>query len=563
MPNPPIQKRPPCPGAIAAFLSLLLAFPVLGAPLVVDSVYPAGGQRGSTATVTVSGKFDKTPLQIWADTPALKFEPGKAPNTFTVKIPADAPLGPHLLRVYTADEVSTVRCFVVGDQIETAEAEPNDEIASAQAIKQLPALINAQLDKSGDFDCYAVELKAGETLVASIQGRRLGSAIDPMLHLLDPEGNELAYAQDGLGLDPLLVFKVSKTGKYIVRVSAFFYPPAADVRLAGGKDAVYRLSLTTGPFMRAASPLGVPRGKKTAIQLLGYNIANPAFEVDATNVPAFEDNLFIPIPAGESRLRIDLDDTPAYHKSATTKPADVSSAPFNVDGLIAAPGAEDRYTFSAKKGDRLTFSVRAESAYSPLDAVLIVKDSSGKTLLTQDDPSGPSHDPRQDWDAPKDDVYTASLTDRFGKGGTDYFYRLSVQRRVPQTTADPDADAYLLAPGKTSSIKLKIARREGDITPLAALALNLPPGVTATSAPLPPTSGEITLMLSAASDAKAVSTPIKLMLLGTDPARPEARVISYDLRKDKDKPGIPELIDSTSDIWLTVSVQPAKPVPAK
>ncbi len=546
------------------FLELfLLAFPASAVPLPIDSIYPAGGQRGSTVTLTLSGKFEKRPLQIWADSPALKFEPAKASGTFTVKIPADAPLGPHLIRVYSADEVSTPRCFVVSDQPETAEAEPNDEFTKPQPIEKLPVLINAQLDKSGDIDCYAVHLETNQTLVASIQGRRLGSAIDPMLHLLDSAGNELAYAQDGLGLDPLLVFKAPAAGKYIVRVSAFFYPPAADVRLAGGKDAVYRLNLTTGPFVRAASPLGIPRGKKTAIQLLGYNLANPTVEVDATAIPPFEDHLFIPIPAGESRLRIDLDDAPLYRTSATTRSTDVSAAPFNVDGVIASPDAENHYTFSAKKGDRLTFTVRAESAYSPLDAVLSVKDSSGKTILAQDDPSGPSHDPHLDWDAPKDDVYTASLSDRFGKGGPDYFYRLSVQRRTPQTIATPDADAYLLAPGKSTPIKLQIARREGDATPLTAVALNLPPGVTATSAQLPPTGGEVTLTLSASADAKAISAPIKLMLLGTDPAKPEARAISYDLRKDKDKPGIPELIDSTADIWLTVSAQPPKPAPPK
>jgi hypothetical protein len=182
------------------------------APLVVDSIYPAGGARGTTVTVTAAGKFDKTPLKMWADTSALQFEAGKTAGAFTVKIPADAPLGPHLVRVYSADEVSTARCFIVGDQPETAEAEPNDDFSKPQAIAQLPALINGQLDKAGDVDCYAVQLAAGQTLVASVQGRRLGSAIDPMLHLLDANGQELAYAQDGLGLDPLLVYHVEKAG---------------------------------------------------------------------------------------------------------------------------------------------------------------------------------------------------------------------------------------------------------------------------------------------------------------------------------------------------------------
>jgi len=38
--------------------------------------------------------------------------------------------------------------------------------------------------------------------IASVQGRRLGSSIDPMLHLLDPDGTQVAFTHDGLGRKP-------------------------------------------------------------------------------------------------------------------------------------------------------------------------------------------------------------------------------------------------------------------------------------------------------------------------------------------------------------------------
>jgi len=542
---------------------LLLTLPTIAAPLPVDSIYPAGGQRNTIVTVTLSGKFEKVPLQIWADTSALKFEPAKAPNTFIVKIPADAPLGPHLLRVYSADEVSTPRSFIISDQPETAETEPNDEFVKPQAVKSLPALINAQLDKAGDIDCYAITLEAGQTLVASIQGRRLGSAIDPMLHLLDPTGTELAYAQDGLGLDPLLVYKAEKAGTYIVRVSAFAYPPAAEVKLAGGKDAVYRLSLTTGPFVRAAIPSGVIRGRKSTVHLTGYNLAADTFDVDATAALPTDGHLFIPIAGGESQLRIELSDGPEIIHTLDSKPDQLFNFPINISSLIAAPGAEDRFKFTAKKGDQLSFNIRAEAANSPLDAVLKLYDSSGKLIASNDDPPGPSHDPHLDWDAPQDGTFTVAITDLFGKGGPEYLYRLEIKRRLPEIQAAPDADAYLLAPGKTTPIKLQINRRNGHAAPLIAAAINLPTGVTATSAQIPAKGGEVTLTLMAAADIKPISAPIQLMLLGTDAAKPEARPIFYDLRKDRDKPGIPELIDRTGDIWLTVSAAPPKPAAPK
>jgi hypothetical protein len=543
-------------------LLTLLAARTHAVPLVVDSIYPAGGSRGSTVTVTASGKFDKTPLHIWADTPALHFEPAKTPGVFTVKIPADAPLGPHLVRVYTADEVSTVRCFVVGDQPETAEAEPNDEFSKPQRIEKLPALINGQLDKGGDVDSYAVELKSGQTLVASIQGRRLGSAIDPMLHLLDASGNEVAYAQDGLGLDPLLVYQATKSGVYIVQVSAFAYPPAAEVKLAGGKDAVYRLSLTTGPLVHSAMPLGVMRGQKSSVHLRGWNLSKESAQVDASKALPDEDHLFIPIPGAQTHLRIELGDGPELI-AGEVEASRVLPVPVGISGIISKPGTEDHFQFAARKGDQLTFAIRAEAAGSALDAVLTLQDEKGKAVASNDDPPGPSHDAKLDWDAPSDGVYKISVSDRFQKGSDGHFYRLAIKRRLPEVTATPDSDAYLLAPGKSAVIKLQIARKNGHAAPMTAVAIDLPPGVTATSAQLPPKSGEVSITLGAAAEMKPISSPIHLMLLGTDPAKPEAHAIAYDLAKDKDKPGIPELIQQTADIWLTVSAAPARPAPPK
>jgi hypothetical protein len=543
-------------------LVMLLGNTLKAAPLVVDSIYPAGGQRGSTVTVTVSGKFDKTPLQLWADTPALRFEATKASGVFTVKIAADAPMGPHLVRVFTADEVSTVRCFVVGDQNETAEAEPNDEFSKPQRLEKLPALVNGQLDKGGDIDCYAVELQAGQTLVGSVQGRRLGSAIDPMLHLLDEKGNEVAYAQDGLGLDPLLVYPVTKSGTYIVRVSAFAFPPVADVKLAGGKDAVYRLNLSTGPFVRTAVPTGVVRGRKSTVRLAGYNLAVESAEVDATSTPAWDDHLFIPVPGAEARLRIEVGDAPEIVHTAGTGLQTVT-VPANITSVIASPGALDHFQFAAKKGEQFSFAIRAEAAGSPLDAQIMLQNSAGKIVGSNDDAPGASHDPRLDWDFGNDGMFQVIVGDVFKKGGADYFYRLEMKRRLADIQATPDSDAYLLAPGKSTAIKLQIVRRNGHATPLMAVATGLPAGVTATSAQVPQKSGDVTITLSAAADLKPVSGAIGLMLLGTDPARPEARPIVYDLRRDKDKPGIPELIDEAGELWLTVSAEPPRAAPKK
>jgi hypothetical protein len=442
---------------------------------------------------------------------------------------------------------------MVGEGREASEVEPNDELAKAQAVGELPVTINGQLDKSGDVDGYAVTLREGQCLVASVQGRRLGSAIDPMLHLVDPAGNEVAYAQDGLGLDPLLVYRAPAAGTYVVRVSAFAFPPVADVRLAGGKDAVYRLNLTTGPFVRRAVPGAVRRGEKATVRLSGWNLATDHAEVDATAVEADASQVFVPVPNGEGRLGIDLVDVPQVVESgaAATRPTAVT-LPVDVSGTIASAGEEDRFEFAVKKGERYTFAVRAGTLGSILDPVLRIEDAAGKQVAADDD-SGGAQEPRVDWTAPADGTYRAVVGDLYGRGGAEYVYRLEVRRPVAGVSATVDADAYVLNPGKTAAVKVNVARQNGYAGGLVAVVTGLPAGVSATSAEVPAKGGEVTLTLAAAAEAKAWSGAVRVLVLGTEVGRPDGVVARVDLRKDRDTAGNQEFIDWTGEVWLTLS----------
>jgi hypothetical protein len=540
-------------GVWSAVAFLLCAMSAGAAPPVLDSFFPPGAERGTTVEVSASGKFEKWPVKVWTDSAGLRFESLEKNGKLTAHVAADTPPGPHLVRVYTADGASALRCFVVGDQLEMPEAEPNDELAKGQVVKDLPVTINGQLAKNGDVDCYAVQLSAGQCLVASVQGRRIGSPIDPMLHLLAEDGTQVAFVHDGLGLDPLLVYRAQRSGRFTIRVSAFAFPPAAEVKFAGGKDAVYRLSLTTGPYVRAVSPSGVTRGQKASLRPIGWNLNSTAIEVDATKVAADVDHVFVPVPGGEGRMRIEVGDGAEFDEPANPQqPLSKLTPPVNVTGTIAAPAEEDRIQFMAKKGERLEFLVRTVSVGSALDAVVRIQDGAGKTLATGD--GGTAGDAKLAWSAPNEGVYRATIADLFHNGGPEYRYRLEIKRPVAELRATVENDAYALAPGKGVTMKVSIARKNDYAVPLVAVVTGLPAGVTATSAEIgPKAGGDVSLVLSAAADAKPASGPIHVMLLGTDVARPGAMAATVDLRKDVDKPGGQALIDRTAEVWLTVS----------
>src|SRR5213075_713750 len=168
-----VSARLSCGLLIAIFCSTAHA----AAP-VLDYLYPAGGQRGSTVTAIAGGKFDPWPVQGWADSSEIKIDPATTSGSFTIKIGDNAPTGPHLIRLFNADGASALRIFMVGQQHEINETEPNDDLSKIKTLQPLPITINGLLEKPGDVDAFAFHLDAGQCLFASVLGPRLGVPMD-------------------------------------------------------------------------------------------------------------------------------------------------------------------------------------------------------------------------------------------------------------------------------------------------------------------------------------------------------------------------------------------------
>lgn len=541
--------------AIWAFAVVATSVADAAAP-TLDHIHPSGGQRGTTVNVTADGKFDPWPVKAWTDSAELRFEPAATKGTFSVHIGESVSPGPHLVRLYNGEGASALRVFVVGEQPESVEAEPNDEIPKAQGIERLPLTVNGRLEKPGDVDAFAVRLEAGQCLVASLQGRRLGAPMDPMLHLFDEAGNQVAFAHDGFGLDPLLVHRAVAGGRFVIRVSGFAHPPAADVRLTGGKGNLYRLHLTTGPFARWASPAAIKRGERRSIHLSGWNLTpdgQPArWEADATALNAGQERLPLPLGPNDIPLHLDVVNDGAELAEAQADQASVLDAPFGITGRIGTAREEDRYRFAAKKGERFVLGLRGGWVVSHFDPVLRVEDASGKSLARNDDSGERAGNARLEFSAPHDGTYHAVVSDLNGQGEDDFDYHLSVRKPVPAITAVVAVHELRVAPGSTVALKLNVTRLHGHAADLVAIATALPPGITSSSATVPPKGGEVELTLTAAPDAKPASGPIRLVVLGTDPQSPSVRVAEYDLSKEAGE----GVIESTESVWLTVLPPP-------
>ena len=190
----------------------------------VTSIFPLGGRVGEPVKIEMDGwNLEKTTL---------------APP------PKDAKPGSHLIAATNGKFASNYVPFALDTLPECLDKEPNDEPSKAQKVN-LPIIVNGRADRPGDWDVFEVEGKAGETIVAEVHARRLGSPFDSFVKVTGADGKIIALNDDhydaGSGLntnhaDSYLMVKLPANGKYFI--------PLGDTTRRGGKEYAYRLRIS-------------------------------------------------------------------------------------------------------------------------------------------------------------------------------------------------------------------------------------------------------------------------------------------------------------------------------
>ncbi len=477
--------------SVANYLAVMSCFvcccAAVAAPPKVSSLFPAGGQRGQSVAVTAAGDFSTWPVEVWSDRAGVAFTAEKDKGKFKAEVAADAVPGVYWLRMHNADGAAALKPFVVGTLPEVAEAEPNDAPDKPQALEPR-VVVNGKLGKTGDVDGYRVELKAGQTLVASLAANSvLGSPMDAVMQVCEmvergPGSTEafvVAQNHDAIGLDPQMAFTASKSGSYLVRLFAFPATPDSSIRFAGGDDYVYRLTLTTGPFIDHVLPLAVPR-EESQVSLGGWNLETGATAI----VP--------PLSAETSGL------TPPDQPLAWVWRADAAGViavprvdyptvvggpeivvPSVLSGRLAAPRQVDRYVFAAKKNEKVRVRVAAKAIGFPTDPVIAILDETGKSLAEADDAGRDDRDPQLDFTPPADGKYVVQIHDLANRGGERLAYRMTVEPVQPDFALTLAADSFVLEKGKSVEVTVNVTVRDGLREPIEIRAVGLPAGVMA------------------------------------------------------------------------------------
>ncbi|MDA1166119.1 MAG: pre-peptidase C-terminal domain-containing protein, partial [Planctomycetota bacterium] len=230
---------------------------------VLNTVFPAGGQAGTTVEVTIAGSSLVEVSTLHCSQRAVTCEKvdGKA-STFALTIPGDTPVGQYDLYAMTKNGVSSPRVFVVGNRQEIPETLP-DKLEDLPQTVPLDVTINGQIQK-GDIDRFSFAARKGQRVIIECFAERIDSSLRAMLELYDSEGRRLAVNRGYFGVDPLIDFAVPNDGTFTVRLYDLVY--------SGSNDHFYRLDIDTGPRVAFTLPAVVEAGRTSTVTLFGWNL---------------------------------------------------------------------------------------------------------------------------------------------------------------------------------------------------------------------------------------------------------------------------------------------------
>ncbi|MEW5974215.1 MAG: hypothetical protein AB1898_00270 [Acidobacteriota bacterium] len=447
---------------------------------------PAGAQRGKPFTLTLVGKnlvegtkvISTLPAAFTPLSPAVESTRSR-PNDelpFLVELQGNTPVGLYPVRVSSPAGLSNVLLFSVGVFPEQTEKESellvhdpqNDSLETAEIVS-VPMTVNGTL-QGPDRDFYRFQGKKGERLVLEVEARRQGSALDPVIRLLDSQKREIAVNGDapGLGQDCRLDAVLPGTGEYFVLVH--------DARFSAQEQNFYRLKLGQFAFADGFFPLGGRRGDKVVIRWSGGNASGAESTVDLSGLGAEDEVVMVRVPGDPGALPFPFVVGDLSEMIATEEPPAELELPAStvVNGRISKAGEVDRYKLRVSPGEQWLIQLSARDlGTSELYPVLTLYDPKGTRLASAGDdipnmdvfalvaPGKTSSDPYLNYTVPAGMTeLTVAVEDLVQRGGPLLSYRLLAERKAADfrlTIASP----FLNIPANGTSVVTVTADRRG------------------------------------------------------------------------------------------------------
>ncbi|MDB4637327.1 MAG: PPC domain-containing protein [Planctomycetaceae bacterium] len=525
------------------FLVALLLVALLGVSLcsatviaqlpAITKITPQGIAPGQTTSVKISGGNLENVKDFSVSIPALEIvkltpEVEQKPNELScdLTIPENTPNGIHSLRVLTDKGVSQPSLIVIDTLPVVAHTNQNKAPESAQSIPAV-CTVEGHVDTLSKL-YFRFPGKTNQPFSLEVQARRLGSPLDPIVRLFDPNGRELTWSDDEPGMqgDCWLQTTLPADGEYTIEL--------ADIRYQGGGNHRFRLRIGHFAVFTSAYPMifQSPETADSSGEMSSADIILGEF-VQETSVPK---NLFMGMENNAATIweypklatKIDrpvLKDSlwpvigySPHPQVLETEPNNTAEQSHRVElghginGRSDQPGDIDRFIFAAKKGQKFTFNAITRSAGSPTDLTLrILKPDGGQLAVAED--TGLT-DGQVDVTFPADGDYTLEVRDLHKRGGKEFTWHVSVIETKPGFTLTAAEDTLNIPAGGTVAVQVN-AQRKGYGGPIQVSAADLPAGVTAHSTIIGPGRNDAILTLKTSKDAKLDALDVVPRITGT------------------------------------------------
>jgi hypothetical protein len=559
-------------GTIVGFESGTSSAQVGSSVPVIAGVFPPGATVGQTTEWAISGRnlSKVSNLRISGGGVEILELLIKDETTATakVRVASDASPGFREVRLDGASGVSNLAIVRIDRLEQVLEVEPNDDPELAQEVEVGSALIGVL--QALDVDDFRIKGKPGQRLTLDLEARRVGTSISPVVTVFSASGAAIAQGREMRGGDGdcRMTVVLPDDGVCVVQVRDNVY--------GGNNLAKYRLRVEPTPFATGVFPLGGPKGQTIEVELCGGNLLQPRRK--SITLPDVPGTFVLPGefegpdgPVASPARLIVGEDSEIFEltRPANGSPIELTSG-VTINGRLSEAGEVDVYRLRVKTGDKIRARVEADSLGSWLDSVLAIRDDKGAILAQNDDSStsapaerpravsaqgipGPSPDSTVDYEVKADGILTIELADRFGDGGPEYGYRLSIGPTRPDFSVtlllgNANANARAMGnlntvraarttPGQFGVFNLKpagsvalnfLVTPEGRPGPIEVRAEGLPEGVTAEPVTVrlggPPTPGTS----SAAPEGTAPASDFLLLKVApfAQPGLSEFRVVA-------------------------------------
>jgi len=510
----------------------------------IQILSPCGGKVGTTVEVQVTGQDIDSPEGLLFSKPGISAEflgigagqpdparkgqqaRGTTAARFKVTIPQNTPTGFVDLRLVNGWGVSNPRTFVVGDQKDVLEKEPNNDIDQAQPV-EINTTVNGVLSTPTDVDIFVFSGKKGQRVVVSCLASSIDSRAQPGLQLFSKRGAMLASNRDYQGSDAVLDKVLPEDGDYYVRLFSFTYTQ-------GGLEHFYRLTITTAPWIDAVFPSVLNPGKDNILSVWGRNLPggkpDPSMTIDgsvlekltvtvkAPGDPVVLQRLdhagFVPPRSSELdgftyRLSNASGQSNPYlltfarapvvadnGDNDTQEKAQKVKTPCEIAGWIERLRDRDWYQFEAKKGETFSIEVLGDRLGSALDMYFSLRPADGKSAGTEYDDNPDilhplqfytrTEDPqRLRFTAPADGSYLLQVSSRDAdlQAGPRMQYRVRITpeqpdfRLIVMPTSTKNPMGEMVQAGSAQAFTVLVWRQDGYEGGITLSMEGLPPGV--------------------------------------------------------------------------------------